>query len=123
MKRRQFLQSITAAAGFAALPRPAAALGDYPNRPARIVAGFAAGGGVDITARLMGQWLNARLGQPFVVENRTGADGNIATEAVIHAPADVYTLLREAAGAWGDQPDASRGAQGAADGGERPARI
>ncbi len=93
MKRRQFLQSITAAAGFAVLPRPVAAQGDYPNRPARIVAGFAAGGGVDITARLMGQWLNARLGQPFVVENRTGADGNIATEAAIHAPADGYTLL------------------------------
>jgi tripartite-type tricarboxylate transporter receptor subunit TctC len=73
--------------------RAAPAQGAYPNRPARIIAGFAAGGGVDITARLIGQWLNARLGQPFVVENRTGADGNIATEAVIKAPADGYTLL------------------------------
>ncbi len=59
----------------------------------RIIAGFAAGGGVDITARLMGQWLNERLGQPFVTENRTGADGNIATEAVVNAAADGYTLL------------------------------
>jgi tripartite-type tricarboxylate transporter receptor subunit TctC len=59
----------------------------------RIIAGFAPGGGVDITARLMGQWLNERLGQPFVTENRTGADGNIATEAVVNAPADGYTLL------------------------------
>jgi tripartite-type tricarboxylate transporter receptor subunit TctC len=92
MKRRQFLRSITGAAGLAVLPR-ARAQDAYPNRPARILAGFAAGGGVDITARLMGQWLNTRLGQPFVVENRTGADGNIATEAVIKAPADGYTLL------------------------------
>jgi len=92
MKRRQFLRSITGAAGLAVLPR-ARAQDAYPNRPARILAGFAAGGGVDITARLMGQWLNTRVGQPFVVENRTGADGNIATEAVIKAPADGYTLL------------------------------
>src|SRR5262249_56907248 len=55
--------------------------------------GFAAGGGVDITARLIGQWLSERLGQPFVTENRTGADGNIATEAVVNAPPDGYTLL------------------------------
>lgn len=75
------------------LPRPVAAQGVYPNKPVRIIAGFAAGGGVDITARLMGQWLNERLGQPFVTENRTGADGNIATEAVVNAPADGYTLL------------------------------
>ena len=93
MKRRHFLRSITAAAGLAFLPRGAQAEDAYPSRAARIVAGFAAGGGVDITARLMGQWLNTRLGQPFVVENRTGADGNIATEAVIKAPADGYTLL------------------------------
>jgi tripartite-type tricarboxylate transporter receptor subunit TctC len=93
MKRRQFLRSITGAAGLAILPRVARAQDAYPNRPARIIAGFAAGGGVDITARLMGQWLNTRLGQPFVVENRTGADGNIATEAVVKAPADGYTLL------------------------------
>jgi len=59
----------------------------------RIVAGFAAGGGVDITARLVGQWLTDRLGQPFLIENRTGADGNIATETVVNATADGYTLL------------------------------
>jgi hypothetical protein len=66
---------------------------DYPTRPTKIVAGFAAGGGVDITARLIGQWLADRLGQPFVVENRTGAGGNIGTEAVVNAAADGYTLL------------------------------
>jgi tripartite-type tricarboxylate transporter receptor subunit TctC len=93
MKRRDFLRCITGAAGLAGLPRQTLAQELYPSRAARIVAGFAAGGGVDITARLMGQWFNARLGQPFVVENRTGADGNIATEAVIKAAADGYTLL------------------------------
>src|SRR5258707_15612119 len=80
LHRRKLLQ--LAAAGLAAPAFPHAALaGDYPARPARIVAGFAAGGGVDITARLIGQWLNERLGQSFVVENRTGAGGNIGTEA------------------------------------------
>ncbi len=66
---------------------------EYPSRPVRIVAGFAAGGGVDITARLIGQWLNERLGQSFVTENRPGAGGNIGTEAVVNAAADGYTLL------------------------------
>lgn len=93
MKRRQFLRSITGTAGLAVLPHVARAQDVYPNRPARIIVGFTAGGGVDITARLMGHWLNTRLGQPFVVENRAGADGNIATEAVIKAPPDGYTLL------------------------------
>jgi len=93
MRRREFLQSIAGTAGLSALPDLASAQGAYPNRPARIIAGFAAGGGVDITARVMGQWFNERLGQPFIIENRTGADGNIATEAVVNAPADGYTLL------------------------------
>jgi tripartite-type tricarboxylate transporter receptor subunit TctC len=66
---------------------------DYPARPVRVIAGFGAGGGVDITARLIGQWLNEKLGQSFVVENRTGAGGNIGTEAVVTAAPDGYTLL------------------------------
>jgi tripartite-type tricarboxylate transporter receptor subunit TctC len=90
--RRQFLQLAAAAAAVPALPRFASAL-DYPTRPVRIVAGFAAGGGVDITARLIGQRLNERLGQSFVTENRAGAGGNIGTEAVVAAAPDGYTLL------------------------------
>ena len=74
------------------LPRLALA-DDYPSRPVRIIAGFSAGGGVDITARLIGQWLSERLGQSFVTENRPGAGGNIGTETVVHAPPDGYTLL------------------------------
>ena len=93
MQRRQFLGSIAGAASLPLLSDLAGAQATYPGRPVRIIAGFAAGGGVDITARLIGQWLNERLGQPFVTENRTGADGNIATEAVVNAPADGYTLL------------------------------
>ena len=90
--RREFLTLGASALAAPALPRLALAL-DYPTRPARIIAGFAAGGGVDITARLIGQWLADHLGQPFVVENRTGAGGNIGTEAVVNSAADGYTLL------------------------------
>jgi tripartite-type tricarboxylate transporter receptor subunit TctC len=74
------------------LPRLAYAL-DYPTRPVRIISGFAAGGGVDITARLIGQWLSERLGQQCIVEDRAGAGGNIGTEVVVNAPPDGYTLL------------------------------
>jgi len=90
--RRQFLQL---AAGVAALPTLAriAQAQSYPSRPVRIITGFAAGGATDILARLTSQWLSERLGQPFVIENRPGAGGNIATEFVVRAPADGYTLL------------------------------
>jgi tripartite-type tricarboxylate transporter receptor subunit TctC len=90
--RRKFLKLAGAVAAAPAFPQLASAL-DYPTRPVRIIAGFAAGGGVDITARLIGQWLTERLGQSFVIENRPGAGGNIGTEAVVSAAPDGYTLL------------------------------
>ena len=90
--RRQFLKLAAVVAAAAAVPQFASAL-DYPTRPVRIIAGFAAGGGVDVTARLIGQWLTDRLGQSFVIENRPGAGGNIGTEAVVNASPDGYTLL------------------------------
>src|SRR5262245_44544272 len=65
----------------------------YPTRPVRIVVGFPPGGGADITARLIGQWLSERLGQPFIIDNRPGAGSNIATEAVVRATPDGYSLL------------------------------
>src|SRR5262245_14703676 len=90
--RRQFLHLAAGIAALPALPRFARAQA-WPTRPVRIVVGFAAGGGLDILARLLAQWLSERLGQPFVVENRPGAGGNVATESVSKAPADGYTLL------------------------------
>jgi tripartite-type tricarboxylate transporter receptor subunit TctC len=92
LPRRNFLRLAAGAAALPAIPRIACAQA-YPTRPVRIIVGFAPGGGLDIRARLIGQWLQERLGQPFIVENRPGADSNIATEAVINAPADGYTLL------------------------------
>jgi len=92
LSRRHFLQMAGAAAFAFAFPQPASAL-DYPTRPVRLIVGYAPGGATDILARLFGQWLSDRLGQPFIVENRTGAANNIATEAVANAAADGYTLL------------------------------
>src|SRR3979409_1467597 len=96
--RRRFLQL---AAGAAALPagsplgaapaspRPRRAQAQaYPARPVRLIVGLAAGGGQDIVARLIGQWLSERLGRQFIIENRPGASGNLALEAVANAPAD-----------------------------------
>ncbi|SHL43244.1 Tripartite-type tricarboxylate transporter, receptor component TctC [Bradyrhizobium lablabi] len=90
--RRQFLQLATMAVGIPAVSRIASAEA-YPTRPVRLVVGFAAGGAPDIAARLVAQWLSERLGQQFIIENRPGAGGNIATEVVVEAPADGYTLL------------------------------
>jgi tripartite-type tricarboxylate transporter receptor subunit TctC len=90
--RRQFLRLAACAAALPALP-PIADAQSYPARPVRIVVGFTAGGSTDIGARLIGQWLQDRLGQPFVIENRPGAGTNIATESVVRAPPDGYTLL------------------------------
>jgi tripartite-type tricarboxylate transporter receptor subunit TctC len=83
--------SLSLSATFASV---ASAAESYPLRPVRLVVGFPAGSAPDILARLMGQWLSERLGQPFIIENRTGMGGNIATEAVVRARADGYTLLQ-----------------------------
>ena len=92
LPRRQFLHL---AAGAAALPFVSriAWAQTYPTRPVRIIVGFTAGGVNDTLARLIGQWLSERLGQPFIIENRPGAGGNVGTEAVVRSPADGYTLL------------------------------
>jgi tripartite-type tricarboxylate transporter receptor subunit TctC len=90
--RKRFLHLAVGAAALPAGSRMAWAQA-YPTRPVRIVVGYAAGGGGDITARLIGRWLSERLGQPFVIENRPGAGTNIGTETVVRAPPDGYTLL------------------------------
>jgi len=90
--RRQFLHLATGAAALPAVSRIARAQ-TYPSRPVHLIEGFGAGGAPDIVARLISQWLSKRLGQPFVVENRAGASSNIATEAVVRASPDGYTLL------------------------------
>jgi tripartite-type tricarboxylate transporter receptor subunit TctC len=84
---------IAALGGLATWPLVGNAQQAYPTRPVRFIIGYPPGGSADITARLMGQWLSDRLGQPFIVESRPGASTNIATEAVVHAPPDGYTLL------------------------------
>jgi tripartite-type tricarboxylate transporter receptor subunit TctC len=92
LPRRKFLHLAAGAAALPTLPRIARAQ-TYPTRPVRIIVGYAAGGSTDISARLIGQWLSERLGQQFIIENRPGAGSNIATEAVVNAPPDGYTLL------------------------------
>jgi tripartite-type tricarboxylate transporter receptor subunit TctC len=100
LPRRKFLHVAAGAAALPAVPRVASAL-DYPTRPVHLLVGFAAGGPLDTSARLIGQWLSERLGQPFVIENRPGAGSNLATEIVARAPPDGYTLLEaSAANAW-----------------------
>jgi tripartite-type tricarboxylate transporter receptor subunit TctC len=92
LPRRRFLQLAAGAAALPAVSRIARAQ-TYPSRPVRLIATTAAGGTQDIFARLIGQWLSERLGQQFIIENRTGAGGNIGTEAVVKSPPDGYTLL------------------------------
>src|SRR6266850_1981860 len=92
LARRQFLQL---AAGGVVLPATTrfARAQAYPNRSLHLVVGFGAGTGLDLYARLIGQWLSERLGQPVIIDNRPGAGTNIATESVVNAPADGHTLL------------------------------
>jgi tripartite-type tricarboxylate transporter receptor subunit TctC len=91
LSRQVFLRLMVSAAVISTLPRFAGAQ-SYPSRPVRLIVGFPPGGGVDIVARLMAQWLSERLGRQVVVENKPGAGGNIATEIVAHSPPDGYTL-------------------------------
>ena len=92
LPRRKFLQLAAGAAALPAVSRVARAQA-YPSRPVHLIVALPAGGSPDIVARLIGQWLSERLGQPFVVDNRPGGSGNIGTEALVRAPADGYSLL------------------------------
>ena len=100
LPRRQFLHLAAGAAALPAVSRFAFAQA-YPTRPVRLVVGFPPGGVADLYARLIGQWLSERLGQPFIIENRAGAGSNLGTEAVVRAPPDGYTLLQASStNAW-----------------------
>ena len=92
LPRRRFLHLTASAVALPAVSRIASAQ-TYPTRPVRLIVGYPAGGVADVVARLIGQWLSERLGQPFVIENRPGAGTNIAAEAVVRAPADGYTFF------------------------------
>jgi tripartite-type tricarboxylate transporter receptor subunit TctC len=92
ISRQRFLKLIASAAALPTFARIATGQ-NYPSRPIHIIVGFPPGGAADVTARLIGQWLSERLGQPFIIENRPGAGTNIGTEAVAKSPADGYTLL------------------------------
>jgi tripartite-type tricarboxylate transporter receptor subunit TctC len=102
--RRTLALGLPAALAVAALPRGARAQAEYPNRPVRIVVGFAAGGGTDLTTRTMQPKLQQALNQSIIVDNRPGAGGNLATELVVRAPADGYTLLMGTIGALAINP-------------------
>jgi tripartite-type tricarboxylate transporter receptor subunit TctC len=99
LPRRKFLRLAAGAAAVPAVSRTVSAQ-SYPSRPVRIVVGFGPGSSPDIVARLIGQWLSERLGQPFIIDNKPGAGTNIATEVVVRSPADGYTLL------WATTPNA-----------------
>src|SRR5258708_15307829 len=92
LPRRRFLHLAAAAAALPTVSRFAWAQ-SYPSKPVRVIGAFPPAGNSDLIARLVGQWLNERLGQPFIIDNRPGAGTNIGTEAVVRAPADGYTLL------------------------------
>ena len=92
LQRRQFLRLAASASALTVMPPVANAQG-YPSRPVQLLVGFAPGGGTDVMARLLQPGLSERLGQQIVVENRAGASSNIATDLVIHATPDGYTLL------------------------------
>ena len=92
LPRRRFLQLAASAAGLPAVSRMARAQ-SYPARPVHMISSFAAGGPNDLLARLIGQWLSERLGQPFIIDNRPGAGGNIGAEVAAKAAPDGYTLL------------------------------
>ena len=92
LPRRQFLYLAVGAAALPAVPRIARAQA-YPTGPVRLIDGYPPGGSADITARLIGQWLSERIGQPFIIDNRPGASGNIAMELVVRSPPDGYTLV------------------------------
>src|SRR5262245_52935850 len=90
--RRRVLSFVAGATALSAMTRLVHAQA-YPSRPVRLLVGAPAGGGIDVTARLVGQWLSERLGHQSVIDNRPGAGGNIAAEALVHAPADGHTLF------------------------------
>src|ERR1700745_1120530 len=92
LSRRRLLSLAAGAAALSAISRFAWAQA-YPTRPVRVLEGFGGGSSADLGARLIGQWLSERLGQHFVIENRPGAGSNIATEAVVRAAPDGYTLF------------------------------
>src|SRR5262245_35936492 len=92
LPRRQFLHLAASAAALPAVSRIARAQA-YPTRPVHVIVGFTPGNTIAMVGRLIGQWLSERLGQPFIIETRPGASGNIAAEAVVRAPADGHTLL------------------------------